>query len=179
MGNLTNTYLYKAIDAFPYDLEETIEALNYALSYDDKNTMALSLMGRGYAEKLADYDKAISCFREALEANVNAIEVYAPYIDVLLWNEDFAEAKKLVKFALTVKGADKGVLYVKKALVFEYQKQYKKALKSLKKAEEHTFNSDFLFTIKTEKERIEGKIPKVKKSSKKKQKSKFKKKGKK
>ena len=52
MGNLANNYLFKALDAYPYDLEETIEALTYALSYDEKNTVALCLMGRVLCRKL-------------------------------------------------------------------------------------------------------------------------------
>ena len=105
-------YLFKALDAYPYDLEEAVEALTYALSYDDKNTDALCLMGRVYAENLKDYEKAKEYYADALAENVNAFSVYPYYIDVLLWNEDFDEAAKLIDFALTVKGSDKAVLYL-------------------------------------------------------------------
>ena len=62
MGTLVNNYVFKALENYPYDLEEVMEALNYALSYDDKNTMALTLMGRVYAEKLFKYNDAIKIF---------------------------------------------------------------------------------------------------------------------
>lgn len=178
MGTLTNNYVFKALENYPYDLEEVMEALNYALSYDDKNTMALTLMGRVYAEKLSKYEEAISYYKEALAENINAFEVYAPYVNVLLWNEDYKEAEDFIDFAITVKGSDKAVLYLKKAILYEQLKEYKKAFPFIKLAKEYTYNSDFMETINEVKERIKGKMPKKKKvkSSKKDKKSKKKKK---
>ena len=45
-------YLVKAIDAYPYNLEEAIESLDYALSGDNNNAATLCLYGRVYAEQL-------------------------------------------------------------------------------------------------------------------------------
>ncbi len=94
MGTLINNYIFKALENYPYDLEEVMEALNYALSADDKNTMALTLMGRMYAEKLYKYDEAVGYFKLALAADIRAFEVYTPYINTLLWNEDYKEAEE-------------------------------------------------------------------------------------
>ena len=163
MGTLTNNYVFKALENYPYDLEEVMEALNYAMSYDDKNTMALTLMGRVYAEKLFKYEEAISYFKQALAENIHAFEVYVPYINTLLWNEDYKEVDKFIYFALTVKGSDKGTLYLKKAILFEQLKEYKKALTFIKLAKEYTFNSEFMETINEEKNRIKEKMPKKKK----------------
>lgn len=163
MGTLVNNYVFKALENYPYDLEEVMEALNYALSYDEKNTMALTLMGRVYAEKLYKYDEAIVYFKEALAENINAFEAYAPYINTLLWNEDVKEAEAFIDFALTVKGSDKAVLYLKKAILNEHLKNYKKALSFIKKAKEYTYNSDFMSDINVDKDRIKGKMPKKKK----------------
>ena len=171
MGTLVNNYVFKALENYPYDLEEVMEALNYALSYDDKNTMALTLMGRVHAEKLYKYEEAIVYFKEALAENINAFEVYDPYINTLLWNEDFTEAEDFIDFALKVKGSDKALLYLKKAILLEQQLQYSEALTFIKKAKEFTYNVDFMFTVNENKERIKGKRPKkkkVKKSKKKK-----------
>ncbi len=159
----TNTYLFKALDAFPYNLEEAIEALHYALSYDAKNTLALCLMGRVYAETLKDYETAKTYFSEALAEDIHVIEVYPHYIDTLLWNEDWDEAQKLIGFALTVKGSDKGLLYLKQAIMWEKRKNYKKALKSIKNSRVYTYNQHFINTLQEEKERIKSKMPKVKK----------------
>tara|TARA_R110002126_G_C10489807_1_gene503459 strand:+ start:7544 stop:8080 length:537 start_codon:yes stop_codon:yes gene_type:complete len=163
MGTLINNYVFKALENYPYDLEEVMEALNYALSYDDKNTMALTLMGRVHAEKLYKYEEAIAYYKEALAENINAFEVYEPYINVLLWNEDYKDAEDFIDFAITVKGADKALLYLKKAILYEQQKEYKKALTVLKTAKTHTFNSDFMETINEVKSRVKGKRPKKKK----------------
>jgi len=172
MGNLINNYLFKALDAYPYELEEAVEALNYALSYDDKNTTALCLMGRINAEVINDYEKAKEYYAEALAENIDAIKVYPHYINVLLWNEDYEEAKKLIDFGLTIKGVDKAVLYLKKAIYYEQLKRYKKALSSIKLAKEYAFNNEFTDTINEEKKRIKGKLPKSKKQKKKKRKKK-------
>ena len=135
---LVNNHIFKALDAYPYDLEEAIEALNYALAYDSKNTMALCLMGRIYAETLHDYEKAKTFYTEALAENVNAFHVYPHYLNLLLWNEDYEEVARFINFALTVKGSDKAVLYYKKAILFEQQVRYKEALQHLKLAKRYT-----------------------------------------
>jgi tetratricopeptide (TPR) repeat protein len=168
MGTLVNNYVFKALDSYHYDLEETMESLNYALSYDDKNTMALTLMGRVYAEKLFKYNEAIIYFKEALAENIHALEVYEPYINALLWNEDYKEVQKFIDFGLTVKGSDKAVLYLKKAILFEELKTYKKALFYVKLAKDNTCNSEFMFSVNEIKERIKEKIPKKKKAKRKK-----------
>ncbi len=166
MGNLLDKYLFQAMDAYPYDMEETIEALNYALSYDDKNSMALGLMGQVYAEKLKDYETAKEYYQQALAENIDAFDVYPHYINVLLWNEDYDEAEKLIDFAFTLKGMDKAVLYLKKGILFEQKKAYKKALKFLKRAKIYTYNNHFMNDIREEEKRIKDKIPKEKKKEK-------------
>ncbi|MFK8059803.1 MAG: tetratricopeptide repeat protein, partial [Polaribacter sp.] len=156
MGTLINNYVFKALDSYHYDLEETIESLNYALSYDDKNTMALTLMGKVYAEKLYKYEEAIVYYKQVLAENIYAFEVYTPYINSLLWNEDYKEVEEFIDFALTVKGSDKAVLYLKKAVLNEQLKEYKKALTFIKPSKANTFNSDFMETINEVKDRIKG-----------------------
>lgn len=163
MGTLTNNYVFKALENYPYDLDEVMEALNYALSYDDKNTMALTLMGRVHAEKLYKYDEAIVYYKQALAENIYAFETYPHYINTLLWNEDYKEAEEFIDFALTIKGSDKAVLYYKKAILYEQLKKYKKALTFIKSAKTNTFNSDFMETVNELKSRIKGKMPKKKK----------------
>ena len=172
MATLVNNYIFKALDAYPYELEEAMEALNYALSYDDKNITALCLMARIQAEALHDYDEAKNYFTQALAVNVNAFQVYPQYAKILIWNNDLEEAQKLIQFGLNIKGADKAVLYVAEAQCLEQLKAYKKALKSLKKAKEHTYNNDYTYVINQNKERIKGKMPKKKSKSKTKKKKK-------
>jgi tetratricopeptide (TPR) repeat protein len=169
-------YLFQALDNYPYSLEETIESLDYAFSYDAKNTMVLCLYGRIQAEQLMDYEEAKNYFQQALAINLHAFEVYPHYLQVLILNEDYEEAQKLIDFALTIKGINKSEIFVKKAILLEAQQQFKLALKEIKNAKlitlQFAFDSDFTEVEK----RIQGKIDLLnkkkdsKKSSKKKSK---------
>ncbi|WGH76110.1 hypothetical protein P8625_02790 [Tenacibaculum tangerinum] len=171
MKTLANNYIFKALDAFPYDLEEAVEALTYALAYEEKNVVALCLMGRIYAEHLGDFEKAKKYYTEALAENMYAFNVYPHYINVLLWNEDYEEVKRFIDFARTVKGSDKAILYVGKAQLHEQKQAYKKSLHCLKLAKRYTYNDDYMRIIKEHTERVKDKLPKKKKKkSKKKQK---------
>lgn len=125
-------YIFQALDNYPYWLEGTIEALDYALSYNEKDTTALCLYGRVQSEQLQDYEQAKRYFQEALAINLYAISVYPYYLDALLLNEDYEEASKLIDFALTVKGTDKIAIRLKKVILLEKQQEVILALKLLK-----------------------------------------------
>ncbi len=124
-------YLFKALDYYPYSLEETVEALDYALSYDRENTTALCLYGRLYAEQLQEFDTAKSYFQDALAINIHAVSVYPHYIETLILNEDLDEAAKLIEFAMTVKGMNKVMLLQQKTTLLEKQHLFKQALKTI------------------------------------------------
>lgn len=165
--NLLNNYMLKAIDAYPYELQETVENLNYALSYENDNAYALYLMGRLQAEQFEDFEKAKYYFAEALANKMDCIKVYPKYILVLIWNQDFHEAQKLIDFAHTIKGVGKGELLVLQASLFECQETYKKALKTFKNAKLFVYNNDYTSFINSEINRVKNKLkPKKKKSSK-------------
>lgn len=170
MGNLLDKYLFQALDAYPYNLEEAVESLNYALSYDEKNPVALCLMGQIYAENLRNYETAKEYYQQALAEDMYSLDVYPKYINVLLWNEDYDEAEKLIDFALTLKGTDKAVLYLKKGILFEQKKEYKAALKVLKTAKIYAYNNYFISDIEGDEKRIKDKMPKKKKNKNKKSK---------
>jgi len=158
-----NKYLFQALDAYPFSLEETAEALQYALSYDDKSPATLLLLGRLYAEQFCDFETAKTYFQEALTEDINNIQVYRYYSQVLIMNGDLVEAEKLINFAYTIKGIDKAVLLVNKAYLLEKKKQYKLAIKHIEKAKEFTFNREFMTQLKEEKNRIKKKMGKKKK----------------
>lgn len=165
-------YLFQALDNYPFSLEETIESLDYAFSYDAKNTMVLCLYGRIQAEQLMNYDEAKSYFQEALSINIHALEVYPYYLQTLILNEDYEEAQKLIDFALTIKGINKSDIYVKKAILFEAQNEFKKALKEIKNAKLHSLQFAYECNINDVEKRIEGKIDLLKKKKKSKKDSK-------
>lgn len=150
-------YIFEALDNYPCWLAETIESLDYALSYDNKNTMALCLYGRVQAEQLYKYEEAKEYFQQAISININAIEVYSHYINTLILNEDFGEATKLIDFALTIKGINKVEILLKKVMLLERQKDFKKALKAMKKARLETLNSEYDYQMDDTEKRINKK----------------------
>lgn len=174
----TDKYLFQALDNYPFWLEGTIESLDYAFSYDDKNTMVLCLYGRIQAEQLMNYEEAKAYFQQALAINIHALEVYPYYLKTLILNEDYEEAQKLIDFALTVKGINKSEIYVKKAILLEAQKEFKNALKEIKNAKLHSLQFNYESDITDVEKRIENKIDLMKKKKEKKSKKGFKKKSK-
>jgi tetratricopeptide (TPR) repeat protein len=153
-------YIFEALDNYPYSLVETIGSLDYALSYDDKNTMALCLYGRVQADQLLRYEEAKEYFQQAISININAIEVYSYYINTLVLNEDYEEAKKLINFALTIKGINKTEILLKKVMLLESQKNFKKALKVLKEAKLETLSNEYDFLIEESEKRLNIKVKK-------------------
>jgi tetratricopeptide (TPR) repeat protein len=159
-------YLFQALDNYPYNLEEVVASLDYALSYNNKNTFALCLYGRLYAEQLFDYDQAKMYFQEALTLDVFAKEVYPYYIQTLILNDDDEQAMKLIDFALTIKGINKVEILMKKIFVFEKMQKFKKGLKLMKQVKLSVLNSDYNYLIEETEKRLNQK--KGKKSRKKK-----------
>ncbi|MCF6348483.1 MAG: hypothetical protein L3J20_09325 [Flavobacteriaceae bacterium] len=169
--NLHNSYVFKALDAYSYNLEETLEALNYALSYNPRDVYALSLMGRIYAEQLQDYTTAKQYYIEALSEDIETHYIYPYYVQTLLWNDDFEEAEKLIDFALKIKGIDKASLLLKKGLLYEATGKYELALATLKKAKKGGLNNSFVDFVNCEISRVKKKMKPKKKKKKKEDKS--------
>jgi tetratricopeptide (TPR) repeat protein len=175
-------YIFQALDSYPYWLEGTIESLDYALSYNEKDTTALCLYGRVQSEQLQDYEEAKRYFQEALAINLHAVAVYPYYLDALLLNEDYEEALKLIDFALTIKGTDKVAILLKKVMLLEKQQEVLLALQLLKEIKLLVTANDNLQEIEETEKRLKTKkrllAPKNKTKSKKEALEKEKKKGK-
>ncbi len=157
-NNLQSSYVMKALDAYPYDLEITLEALNYALSYNNKDVQALCLMGRLYAEQLQDYSTAKMYFVEALSVDLDAQYVYSYYIYTLIQNDDFEEAEKLLNYAFTIKGVDRALLLLQKGQLYEATGKFKLAFETLKEAKKGGLNNDFVDFVNDEISRVEKKL---------------------
>lgn len=153
-----NKYYFQALDNFPYNMQETIEALNYALSYEGQNAESLCLLGRVYAEVLKDYETAKNYFAEALQENMDSVSTPIPYIYCLINNDDFQEAEKLIDFALKIKGIDKATIYYQKSVILEKKGQLKLALKEIKTAKVFTYNENLMSFLDSRKDFIKKKI---------------------
>lgn len=154
----TNNYLIKALESYPYDLEQCMESLNYAMAYEDNNPIAYCLMGRVHLEIFKDYPAANSYFREALASDVDYVETYGYFLECLLIQADFEELKKLLVFAGKRKGMDRALLFYYEAMLLERQLKFKKALKMIKEAMIQAPSSSFMADLEEVKRRVEKKI---------------------
>lgn len=152
-----NIHLLKALDNYPYNIEDCIESLNYALALESENAVALCLMGRIQAEILKDFETAKSYFQQALFADKRYCEIYPNFIETLYELEEYSEALRLVEFALKIKGVKKGAILYKKAEIFDQMNEHKKALKTLDETVLHARNQSFIDDIEAFKRLIERK----------------------
>lgn len=154
---LQNIHLLKALDNYPYNIEDCIESLNYALALENDNAVALCLMGRIQAEILKDFETAKSYFQQALFADKRYSEIYPNFIETLYELEEYSEALRLVDFALKIKGVNKGAILYKKAEIYDQMKEHKKALKVLDETVLYARNQSFIDDIEAFKRLIERK----------------------
>ncbi len=175
MDSLSDQYLVKAIENYPFGLSEAVESLNYALSYDDENPEALKLMGQVYAEQLRDFPSAISYFQRALAADARNAGVFPHLISAFIDHGDYEEALKAADYALNLKGTNKGYIHLLKGLGYEYMENYKKALKSFKLSKKSAYDSYFMDHVESCVKRVKDKMPTKKKTTKSKKRKKKKK----
>lgn len=142
--NLHNSYLFRAIEAYPWELEKAMEALNYALSYDPTNVKALCLMAKVQTEQFGDYEVAKEYYEKALASRLDIPEVYPDYIRLLVNKEDFEEAQKLIDFARTVKSIDKAGIELCQGYLFEATHEFDKAENALNEAKQFALNNEFI-----------------------------------
>ena len=76
-----NKYYFEALDYFPYNMSECLDALNYALSYEPEDADSLCLMGRVYSEVLKDYETGKRYFEEAMQSNIGNVNTPKYYIE--------------------------------------------------------------------------------------------------
>ena len=139
--NLYNLYVFRAIEAYPWELEKAVEALNYALAYDPENIKALHLMAKVHYEQLGDYETAKAYFDKVLAVRLDVPDIYTEYIRLLINNDDIEEAQKLIDFAKTVKGIDKAGVLLTQAELFESIAQFEDAEGVLKEAKQIAMNN--------------------------------------
>jgi len=143
-NNLHNIYLFRAMEAYPYELERAVEALNYALSYNSESVKALCLMAKVQSEQLENYEAAKYYYERAIAAEIENPGIYPDYIRLLVNNGDYDEAEKLIDFALRFKGTKKANVLLAQASFYEATKAYDKAEGVLKEAKIIALNDEFI-----------------------------------
>lgn len=154
-------YYFEALDYFPFNLSECIDALNYALSYEPEDADSLCLMGRVYSEELKDYETAKKYFDEAMQNNIGNINTPKYYIECLLNNEDYKEAEKLITFAMKIKGIDKSEILNCLSLLQERNFEYKQALGTLKEAKKFAYSRTSLEILEEREKLVKGKVTRL------------------
>jgi tetratricopeptide (TPR) repeat protein len=165
--NTTETYFLKALDQYADSLDECIESLNYALSYDADYAPALCLMGRIYTMEVKNYSMAEDFYTRALAADFEYSETYIYYAKLLLILDRQDELSVLLDSALKVPGMDKSTVYHVKALSYEYQGKFGETLDHLYRALKLSYNSETDEFLLSEIKRVQGKQKKFNKKKKK------------
>lgn len=148
MGTYThNIYLFKAMEAYPYEVAKAMEALQYALSYEPENVNALCLMAKIQIEQLGDYEAAKEYYQQALASRMDIPEVYPDFIRMLVNYEDYDEAQKLIDFARSVKGIDRAGMELAQALLYEATGRYKESEDALREAKQFALNGEFIYYV--------------------------------
>lgn len=159
-------YFLKAYDAYDYDIDELIESLNYALSYDEDHAPSLCLMGRIYMEKMKDFKAAQHCFEMALISNKEYVETYKHYSRLLIWMGQLEKAEALITKAEKIIGMPKIVTIQRKATIYEYAGKVDKAMDEVIKGKLLSGCASFYSFFDNEEARLKKKVNKKKKKRK-------------
>jgi len=131
---LADQYYLKAETNYPYGIEEVVENINYALSYDDEHVQAHCLMGRIFMYQFKEYDQAAKCFSKILQFDLNFPDTYKYYSLLKIWQSDFEGALKLIDFGMKINGMDKASLLIHRGLVSECLGDFNQAKLLMEKA---------------------------------------------
>lgn len=168
-NTLSNKYYLKALEAYPYDLTDAMESLNYALSYDSEHAGAHCLLGQLNMEQLKQYEKAEYHFDQALINDVNYTVTYEYYSLLSIYKKEYDKALKLIKYAYKIPAINMALMRHREAIIAEHQNELQKAKNLMKQAYHDSCNEEDRGFIKSELDRIKAKLgaSKRKKSKKK------------
>ncbi len=155
--NAQEVLFIQALDNYPYDVEQCIEKLQYVISGDSQHVGAHYLMGRIFEEQMSDYKNAKYHYQMALSIDHTYVPTYSYYIGLLIWMDEYAEAKRVLSIGMKIPGADTAVLTFYKGILFEKVEKFQKAMKHFKQAKKLGLNNSFRSHMDQEIKRIEAK----------------------
>ena len=162
---LADTYYLKALDLYPYELDQVTEALNFAISYDNEHAGAHCLLGIMNMYQLGRFKVAENHFETALAADINHTDTYYSYANLLIQTGEYVKAKKLIKYAYKVKGINVSRMKHNEGLIAEIKGDLNQAKKYIKFAYNSSYRKYEREFLKEELDRIKAKLKSVKKSS--------------
>ena len=164
---IADTYYLKALDLYPYELDQVTEALNYAIGYDNEHAGANYLLGILYMYQLGKYGEAETHFEKALASDINHTGTYYSYTDLLIQSGEHERAVKLIKYAYKIKGINTSRMRQREGIIAEIKGNLCKAKKYMKSAYETSYRKHEREFLKNELDRIKSKLKSKKKSSRK------------
>jgi tetratricopeptide (TPR) repeat protein len=162
---LADSYYLKALDLYPFELDQVTEALNFAISYDNDHAGAHCLLGKLNLYQLGKYNEAEDHFEKALASDIENTETYYAYAELLIQIGEFGRAKKLIKYAYKIKGISVWRLKYYEGLIAEIKGDYLKAKKCMKLAYSDSYRKNERVFLKDELERVKSKMKSLNKSS--------------
>lgn len=161
--SLADQYYIKALDDYPYNMEQALENINYALSYDDEHAGALFLMGSFCMDLLNDYEKAETYFLRAMAVQSDMLKLNFKYAELLLIFKEYDKVANLMAYTKTIRGCDEGNVFLVEGFMHEQKGNLELAKDAFHNAALNGFNSDFVEFAETAKKRVLSKIEKLKK----------------
>jgi tetratricopeptide (TPR) repeat protein len=166
----------QALDHYPYDLEQCMEKLQYAVNGPKEHAGVQCLLGRVHAEQSGDYTQAKFHYQMALSINHTYVDTYPNYIDLLIQLSEYDEALRVLTIGLEIPGSDTAYLHYLKGILYEKYEMYSTAKECYKAAKIFALNTAFFAIMDTQVDRVKKKIKKVKAATSKTKKKKKKKK---
>lgn len=159
---IADQYYLKAVDFYPYDLEQATEALNFALSYDNEHCQANCLMGRLHMEVLKNFDTAEQYFEAAIVSNLQYVDTYKYFSLLKIWKGEFSQAMRIIEYGLKVKGMDIACLIQRKALIYEAKGFLELSKSHIEVAMASSVKEEYVSFFENEITRLKKKIKKSK-----------------
>lgn len=131
-------YFLKAREAYPFNIDELTEALDYGLSHDDEHAGLLTLKGLVYWEHLGQFAAARECFELALLSDNTYINAYYAYVRFSTAVAEETKATKLLAGLGKLKGTDKAYIAWLEAKLHESKERYADAVGKMKEAKQHS-----------------------------------------
>ena len=158
---LSDQYYLKAADNLGYDIETSLEALNYALSYDPEHAPSHCLSGKICGQYLKSYDRAFHHLELAMLYDPYYPDSYCTYAWFLIQNGRFAKADRVLYKAIQVETVDKYSVFVISGLGHELKCNWYLATTAWKRARLLTATCDQINYVDTALKRVKVKQEKL------------------
>ncbi|MEM9546950.1 MAG: hypothetical protein AAGA77_13300 [Bacteroidota bacterium] len=157
---IADTYFLKAYDSYDYNLEEVVENIGYALSYDEEHAPTWCLKGRLMMDCMKNFNEARHCFENALFYDTNYIDTYKYYSLLLIWISDFEKAQIVINKSKRVKGMSRATIIHRSAMIHEYQGRIGEAIRIMKNGKLFSLTQSNYDFFKEEIDRLNRKVSK-------------------